>query len=82
MSDATPAAPAAPRPVVLLVDDTPENLSVLGELLQPFYRVRVANSGSRALSVVASEPRPDLILLDVMMQDMDGYEVIQRLRAD
>ena len=82
MNDATPAAPAAPRPVVLLVDDTPENLSVLGELLQPFYRVRVANSGSRALSVVASEPRPDLILLDVMMQDMDGYEVIQRLRAD
>jgi putative two-component system response regulator len=82
MSDATPAAPAAPRPVVLLVDDTPENLSVLGELLQPFYRVRVANSGARALSVVASEPRPDLILLDVMMQDMDGYEVIQRLRAD
>jgi putative two-component system response regulator len=82
MSNATPAAPAAPRPVVLLVDDTPENLSVLGELLQPFYRVRVANSGTRALNVVASEPRPDLILLDVMMQDMDGYEVIQRLRAD
>lgn len=82
MSIATPAAPAAPRPVVLLVDDTPENLSVLGELLQPFYRVRVANSGARALSVVASDPRPDLILLDVMMQDMDGYEVIQRLRAD
>jgi len=82
MSTATPAAPAAPRPVVLLVDDTPENLSVLGELLQPFYRVRVANSGTRALSVVASDPRPDLILLDVMMQDMDGYEVIRRLRAD
>ena len=82
MSDARPAAAAATRPVVLLVDDTPENLSVLGELLQPLYRVRVANSGARALSVVASEPRPDLILLDVMMQDMDGYEVIQRLRAD
>lgn len=82
MSNVTPAAPAPPRPVVLLVDDTPENLSVLGELLQPFYRVRVANSGTRALNVVASEPRPDLILLDVMMQDMDGYEVIQRLRAD
>ena len=82
MSDARPAAAAAARPVVLLVDDTPENLSVLGELLQPLYRVRVANSGARALSVVASDPRPDLILLDVMMQDMDGYEVIQRLRAD
>ena len=82
MSDARPPAAAAARPVVLLVDDTPENLSVLGELLQPLYRVRVANSGARALSVVASDPRPDLILLDVMMQDMDGYEVIQRLRAD
>ncbi|MFM7273440.1 MAG: response regulator, partial [Gammaproteobacteria bacterium] len=82
MTDAqTPVAPPH-RPVVLLVDDTPENLAVLGELLQPQYRVRVANSGARALSVVASEPRPDLILLDVMMQDMDGYEVITRLRAD
>jgi putative two-component system response regulator len=82
MSSTSPATAPAARPVVLLVDDTPENLSVLGELLQPFYRVRVANSGARALSVVASEPRPDLILLDVMMQDMDGYEVIHRLRAD
>lgn len=82
MTDAqTPLAPPR-RPVVLLVDDTPENLAVLGELLQPQYRVRVANSGGRALSVVASDPRPDLILLDVMMQDMDGYEVLSRLRAD
>ena len=82
MTDAqTPVEPPR-RPVVLLVDDTPENLAVLGELLQPQYRVRVANSGARALSVVASEPLPDLILLDVMMQDMDGYEVITRLRAD
>ena len=82
MSNPSPATPAVTRPVVLLVDDTPENLSVLGELLQPLYRVRVANSGARALNVVASDPRPDLILLDVMMHDMDGYEVIQRLRAD
>jgi putative two-component system response regulator len=82
MTDAqTPFVPPR-RPVVLLVDDTPENLAVLGELLQPQYRVRVANSGARALSVVASDPRPDLILLDVMMQDMDGYEVLTHLRAD
>lgn len=67
---------------ILLVDDTPENLVVLGELLQPLYRVRAASSGRRALQVAASEPRPDLILLDVMMPDMDGYATLQALRSD
>ena len=67
---------------LLVVDDTPENLVVLGELLQPHYRVRVANSGARALQVAGSEPKPDLILLDVMMPGMDGYEVLERLRAN
>jgi putative two-component system response regulator len=67
---------------VLAVDDTPENLTVLGELLQPQYRVRVANSGLRALQVAVSDPRPDLILLDVMMPGMDGYAVIDALRAN
>ena len=59
----------------------PENLAVLGELLQSEYRVRAANSGARALHSAASEPHPDLILLDVMMPEMDGYEVLARLRA-
>ncbi|MDO9227737.1 MAG: two-component system response regulator [Pseudomonadota bacterium] len=67
---------------ILVVDDVPENLTVLGELLQPGYRVRVANSGRRALQVAASEPRPDLILLDVMMPEMDGYVVINELRSN
>lgn len=67
---------------LLLVDDTPENLSVLGEILMPHYRVRVANSGARALAASVSEPRPDIILLDVMMPEMDGYQVIARLRAN
>jgi CheY-like chemotaxis protein len=67
---------------ILIVDDMPESLSVLGELLQPHYRVRVATSGARALREAASTPRPDLILLDVMMPDMDGYTVLDRLRAD
>ena len=67
---------------ILIVDDTPENLSLLSELLQPDYRVRATSSGRRALQVAASEPRPDLILLDVMMPEMDGYEVIQQLQAD
>ena len=64
---------------VLVVDDTKENLTVIGQLLRPHYHVRVANSGPRALQVAASEPRPDLILLDVMMPGMDGYQVLQAL---
>jgi len=70
------------RPTILIVDDTPQNLSLLGELLQPHFRVRVANSGERALRAVGTNPRPDLILLDVMMPGMDGYDVLRRLRDD
>ncbi|MCR6668235.1 MAG: two-component system response regulator [Methyloversatilis sp.] len=73
---------ATPQKTLLLVDDTPENLTVLGEILMPHYRVRVASSGARALAAATSDPRPDLVLLDVMMPEMDGYEVISRLRAD
>jgi len=67
---------------ILVVDDTPQNLSVLGELLHPHYRVRVANSGERALRAATSDPRPDLILLDVMMPGMDGHDVLRHLRND
>src|SRR5450830_263447 len=74
--------PCDTRPVVLVVDDLPDNLTVLGELLQTLYRVRVANSGPAALRLAASSPRPDLILLDVMMPGMDGLEVLRRLQAD
>jgi putative two-component system response regulator len=72
----------ATQPTILIVDDTPENLSVLGELLQPNYRVRAANSGRRALQIARSTPHPDLILLDVMMPEMDGYDVLAELRSD
>ncbi len=71
-----------PQPLILIVDDNPENLTIIGELLQPTYAVRAANSGSRALRLVKLAPLPDLILLDVMMPEMDGYEVLRRLRAD
>ncbi len=67
-------------PLVLIVDDNPENLTVIGELLQPAYAVRAANSGQRALRLAALAPQPDLILLDVMMPEMDGYPVLERLR--
>lgn len=68
-------------PTILIVDDTPENLSVLGELLQPTYRVRAANSGKRAIQIAMADPTPDLILLDVMMPEMDGYAVLGELKA-
>jgi putative two-component system response regulator len=71
-----------PQPIVLIVDDVPENLTVLGELLYGEYTVRAANSGSAALHLARIDPQPDLILLDVMMPGMDGYEVMQRLHTD
>ncbi len=73
---------AMPMQTILMVDDTPQNLTILGELLRPTYRVRAANSGERALRAAHSDPRPDLILLDVMMSGMDGHEVMRRLRQD
>ncbi len=66
---------------ILIVDDAPENLFVLSELLQPHYRVLAANSGERGLQVASTAPYPDLILLDVMMPGMNGYQVLQALQA-
>jgi putative two-component system response regulator len=66
---------------ILVVDDTPENLAVLGGILQTQYRVQVANCGQRALAIAGRSPRPDLILLDVMMPEMDGYAVLAQLRS-
>jgi len=63
-----------------VVDDESTNLSVLSLTLEDEYRVRAANSGARALEVANSEPRPDLILLDIMMPEMNGYEVITKLK--
>ncbi len=77
--DATPAGQERAK-VILVVDDAKENLTVIGELLESRYRVRLALSGERALKVAQSEPRPDLILLDVMMPEMDGYQVLEQLR--
>ena len=67
---------------ILIVDDEPANLAVLAWVLRPHYRVRAASSGEQALRAIASPPRPDLVLLDVMMPEMDGHAVITRLRED
>lgn len=82
MAYAPPPPAASARPVLLLVDDEPQNLFVLAELLSADYRVLTAKSGARALQLVAETPQIDLVLLDIMMPAMDGYEVMRRLKAD
>jgi putative two-component system response regulator len=75
------ASPSTQRPTVLVVDDTPTNLHLLSGLLNPHYRVLVAPSGAKALEIAATGA-PDLILLDVMMPLIDGYEVCRRLKGN
>jgi putative two-component system response regulator len=70
-----------PKTSILVVDDVPENLLVLTELLKDDYEVRVANSGVRALRLAMQLPTPDLILLDIMMPEMDGYGVLRHLKS-
>ena len=70
------------KPTLLVVDDTPENLELMTGLLNEQYRVKVANNGERALRLAHSSPAPDLVLLDIMMPGIDGYEVCRRLKAD
>ena len=68
------------QPVILIIDDVPTNIQVLAEFLRSDYRVRVAASGKIAFDIIEKLGAPDLILLDVMMPDMDGYEVCRRLK--
>ena len=68
------------KPTVLLVDASPANLSLLGKLLHHSYTVKAINHGAQALKI-AYEEQPDLILLDIMMPDMDGYDVCRQLKA-
>jgi putative two-component system response regulator len=78
-----PLSPDFPRkPVVLVVDDTPDNLMLMSQLLKDLYTVKAANNGEKALKIVQGEHPPDLILLDIMMPGMSGHEVAQRLKAD
>ena len=69
--------------LILIVDDVPANLSVLGDLLHDAgYQVKAATSGRAALRYAVQDPQPALVLLDVMMPEMDGYQVLATLRKD
>ena len=70
------------KPLILIVDDTPQNIELLSGILKADYKIRAARSGMKALEIAKLTPKPDLILLDIMMPEMDGYEVCRRLKAD
>jgi putative two-component system response regulator len=67
---------------ILIVDDSQANIRIIGDILASRYQVRAANSGDKALKIANKTPAPDLILLDVQMPDMDGYAVLNELRAN
>ncbi|MBI5186223.1 MAG: two-component system response regulator [Nitrospinae bacterium] len=68
------------KQTVLVVDDTPENIDILTETLDPSYRTRIATNGEKALKMAFSNTPPDLILLDIMMPGMNGYDVCKKLK--
>ncbi|MDP7591922.1 MAG: response regulator [Litorilituus sp.] len=65
---------------ILIVDDKPDNIAILSKILKPFYQVVAALNGNKALEIANSDNKPDLILLDIMLPDLDGYQVCQRLK--
>ncbi|HRX16833.1 MAG TPA: response regulator [Spirochaetota bacterium] len=70
------------KKTILVVDDTPDNLSVLYEILKNDYRVLVANGGEKALQIIRGGASIDLVLLDILMPDIDGYQVCSQIRLD
>jgi adenylate cyclase len=70
------------KQTVLIVDDQPDNLALMGSLLKEIYKTKVALNGEKALQIAISNEPPDLILLDVMMPGIDGYEVCRRLKEN
>jgi sigma-B regulation protein RsbU (phosphoserine phosphatase) len=70
------------KKTILLVDDAPANIQIANAILKDTYKIRIATNGAKALELANAEPFPDLILLDVMMPEMDGYEVCSRLKSN
>jgi len=81
MSAPVQLVPSAQK-LILIVDDTPTNLGVISGALKESYKTKIATNGQKALALAAAEEKPDLILLDIIMPEMDGYEVCTRLKAD
>jgi phosphoserine phosphatase RsbU/P len=79
---ATPQLAPSAQKLILIVDDTPLNIGVISGALRDSYKTKVATNGEKALALASAEEKPDLILLDIMMPGMDGYEVCSRLKAD
>ena len=70
------------KQTILVVDDTPDNLFLVSNLLKDIYTVKVANSGEKALKYLFESTAPDLILLDIMMPVLSGYDVIKKIKKD
>ena len=70
------------RKTILIVDDTPTNIGIISSVLKNSFRTKVATNGEKALALASANDRPDLILLDITMPGMDGYEVCRRLKAN
>lgn len=70
------------KPIILVVDDSPDNLSLISGLLKDLYQVKVANNGDKALKIAQGDIKPQLILLDVMMPGLSGYEVCESLKSN
>jgi phosphoserine phosphatase RsbU/P len=79
---ATPQLASSTQKLILIVDDTPLNIGVISGALKDSYKTKVATNGEKALALASAEVKPDLILLDIIMPGMDGYEVCSRLKAD
>ena len=70
------------KKTILVIDDTPDNLFLVSNLLKDIYTVKVANSGEKALKYLFESTAPDLILLDIMMPVLSGYDVIKKIKKD
>jgi len=75
-----PLVDSGKKYTILIVDDMPDNISLLSSLLKDRYKVKIATQGPKALQIANTKPSPDLILLDVMMPEIDGYEICRRLK--